>query len=68
MKDLFDELKGLIPGELFRDKERASKWEILAKAVDYIGVLRGEPERLRGELEETKRLLEGMKVDGGSSN
>ncbi|TPX69441.1 hypothetical protein SpCBS45565_g02464 [Spizellomyces sp. 'palustris'] len=35
MKDLFDELKDALPGDMFRGS-KASKWEVLSKAVDYI--------------------------------
>ncbi|KND02762.1 uncharacterized protein SPPG_01844 [Spizellomyces punctatus DAOM BR117] len=35
MKELFDELKDALPGDMFRGS-KASKWEVLSKAVDYI--------------------------------
>ncbi|KAI8805425.1 bHLH transcription factor-like protein, partial [Cladochytrium replicatum] len=35
MKDLFDELRDVLPGDMFRNS-KASKWEILAKAIDHI--------------------------------
>ncbi|KAG8908153.1 hypothetical protein FRB99_008696 [Tulasnella sp. 403] len=55
MKDLFDELRDQLPADRGM---KASKWEILSKAVDYISQLKvaytdmsSEIERLRGELD-----------------
>ncbi|KAJ3110506.1 hypothetical protein HDU96_006510 [Phlyctochytrium bullatum] len=66
MKDLFDELKGALPDEAFR-QSKASKWEILSKAIDYIEVLAviaKERDELREENTELQRRLaafEGQK-------
>ncbi|KAJ3047276.1 hypothetical protein HK097_011695 [Rhizophlyctis rosea] len=38
MKELFEELKDAMPDETFRNT-KASKWEILSKAIEYIGTL-----------------------------
>jgi len=58
MKELFDELRDQLPADR---SMKASKWEILSKAVDYITYLNqnlGESQRqielLRGELEKNR--------------
>ncbi|KAJ3040896.1 hypothetical protein HDV00_010356 [Rhizophlyctis rosea] len=38
MKELFEELKDAMPEETFKNT-KASKWEILSKAIEYIGTL-----------------------------
>ncbi|KAJ3098073.1 hypothetical protein HDU97_004332 [Phlyctochytrium planicorne] len=59
MKDLFDELKGTLPDEAFRNS-KASKWEILSKAIDYIETLAlagKERDALREENMELQKRL-----------
>ncbi|KAL0084832.1 helix-loop-helix DNA-binding domain-containing transcription factor [Phycomyces blakesleeanus] len=54
MKDLFDELRDLLPID---QGLKTSKWEILSKAVDYIGDFRHKEERFAHEKEELQREL-----------
>ncbi|KAI8080191.1 Myc-type, basic helix-loop-helix domain-containing protein [Gilbertella persicaria] len=58
MKDLFDDLRDLLP----MDKSvKSSKWEILAKAVQYIDRLREKEARNLHEKEELQRELTRLK-------
>ncbi|KAI8330890.1 hypothetical protein BC941DRAFT_475300 [Chlamydoabsidia padenii] len=58
MKDLFDDLRDLLPV----DKGlKTSKWEILSKAVGYIGYLHEREEGFAKETEELKRELMFLK-------
>ncbi|KAI9031669.1 hypothetical protein CLU79DRAFT_729572 [Phycomyces nitens] len=54
MKDLFDELRDLLPID---QGLKTSKWEILSKAVDYIGDFRHKEELFAHEKEELQREL-----------
>ncbi|KAI8848290.1 hypothetical protein BC829DRAFT_375239 [Chytridium lagenaria] len=63
MKDLFEELKGSLPDEAFRNS-KASKWEILSKAIDYIETLASvakERDELRDEKMDLERRLAQFK-------
>ncbi|SAM07138.1 hypothetical protein [Absidia glauca] len=58
MKDLFDDLRDLLPV----DKGlKTSKWEILSKAVGYIGYLHEREESFAKETEELRRELMFLK-------
>ncbi|KAJ3207678.1 hypothetical protein HDU67_007300 [Dinochytrium kinnereticum] len=66
MKDLFEELKGALPDEAFRNS-KASKWEILSKAIDYIETLAEvgkERDELRDENLELQRRLAAFALKG----
>lgn len=55
MKDLFDELRDQLPADRGM---KASKWEILTKAVDFIQTLKVNQQDMARELEFYKRELE----------
>ncbi|KAJ3298924.1 hypothetical protein HK104_010158 [Borealophlyctis nickersoniae] len=62
MKDLFEELKDSMPEDSFRGS-KASKWEILSKAVDYIRNLQqtaSDRESLLKERDELKAQIEKL--------
>ncbi|KAG5652436.1 hypothetical protein H0H81_005032 [Sphagnurus paluster] len=61
MKDLFDELRDQLPADRGM---KASKWEILSKAIDFVGQLKQshqdmarEMEMLRHELDATRQAM-----------
>ncbi|KAF8607618.1 HLH-domain-containing protein [Ceratobasidium sp. AG-I] len=55
MKDLFDELRDHLPADRGM---KASKWEILSKAVDYIGQLKQSYAEVTHELDIARHELE----------
>ncbi|KAG8683984.1 hypothetical protein FRC09_015681 [Ceratobasidium sp. 395] len=58
MKDLFDELRDHLPADRGM---KASKWEILSKAVDYIGQLKQSYAEVSHELDLTRHELEALR-------
>ncbi|KAG9127585.1 hypothetical protein FRC07_011903 [Ceratobasidium sp. 392] len=58
MKDLFDELRDHLPADRGM---KASKWEILSKAVDYIGQLKQSYAEVTHELDLTRHELETLR-------
>ncbi|KAI9344714.1 hypothetical protein BD770DRAFT_447062 [Pilaira anomala] len=58
MKDLFEELKDALPVD---KSMKTSKWEILSKAVEYIGMLRHRDYGMEQELVMLKHELETLK-------
>ncbi|KAJ1561990.1 hypothetical protein HK405_001028 [Cladochytrium tenue] len=60
IKGLLEALRRALPGEFFR-RGRASKWEILARAVEHVGVLTraaDERDRLRVELARCRAVID----------
>ncbi|KAG9015510.1 hypothetical protein FRB94_000115 [Tulasnella sp. JGI-2019a] len=62
MKDLFDELRDQLPADRGM---KASKWEILSKAVDYIAQLKVAYTEMSSEIEQLRAEVEGR--PGGPS-
>ncbi|KAG2236105.1 hypothetical protein BDF21DRAFT_418269 [Thamnidium elegans] len=60
MKDLFEELKEALPVD---KSMKTSKWEILSKAVEYIGMLRHRDYGMEQELVMLKHELESLKSE-----
>ncbi|KAI7888898.1 uncharacterized protein EV154DRAFT_516287 [Mucor mucedo] len=60
MKDLFEELKDALPVD---KSMKTSKWEILSKAVEYIGMLRHRDYNMEQELVMLKHELETLKTE-----
>ncbi|GAA5796946.1 hypothetical protein EDC94DRAFT_594777 [Helicostylum pulchrum] len=60
MKDLFEELKDALPVD---KSMKTSKWEILSKAVEYIGMLRHRDYGMEQELVMLKHELESLKSE-----
>ncbi|KAG8692002.1 hypothetical protein FRC11_012348 [Ceratobasidium sp. 423] len=58
MKDLFDELRDHLPADRGM---KASKWEILSKAVDYIGQLKQSYAEVSQELDMVRHELETLR-------
>ncbi|KAF8742956.1 hypothetical protein RHS02_02985, partial [Rhizoctonia solani] len=58
MKDLFDELRDHLPADRGM---KASKWEILSKAVDYIGQLKQSYAEVSQELDMVRHELEAIR-------
>ncbi|CAE6512282.1 unnamed protein product [Rhizoctonia solani] len=58
MKDLFDELRDHLPADRGM---KASKWEILSKAVDYIGQLKQSYAEVSQELDMARHELETLR-------
>ncbi|CCO26483.1 Protein esc1 [Rhizoctonia solani AG-1 IB] len=58
MKDLFDELRDHLPADRGM---KASKWEILSKAVDYIGQLKQSYAEVTQELDMARHELEAIR-------
>ncbi|OCH94078.1 hypothetical protein OBBRIDRAFT_789607 [Obba rivulosa] len=58
MKDLFDELRDQLPADRGM---KASKWEILSKAIDFIGNLKQSHQELTREVEILRHELESMR-------
>ncbi|CAE6523086.1 unnamed protein product [Rhizoctonia solani] len=58
MKDLFDELRDHLPADRGM---KASKWEILSKAVDYIGQLKQSYAEVSQELDMARHELEAIR-------
>ncbi|QRV72754.1 helix loop helix DNA-binding domain protein [Ceratobasidium sp. AG-Ba] len=58
MKDLFDELRDHLPADRGM---KASKWEILSKAVDYISQLKQSYAEVSHELDLTRHELEALR-------
>jgi len=59
MKDLFDELKDQLPADRGM---KASKWEILSKAVDFINHIKRQNVDMGREIEGLRREIDGMKA------
>ncbi|KAL1921070.1 uncharacterized protein VTP21DRAFT_11705 [Calcarisporiella thermophila] len=58
IKDLFDELRNSLP---FDRNHKASKWEVLSKALEYIQKLKGEEEEMAREIEGLRQQIESSK-------
>ncbi|KAI7872726.1 hypothetical protein BDF14DRAFT_1739577 [Spinellus fusiger] len=58
MKDLFDELRDLLPGDRGL---KTSKWEILSKTLDYISTLRDRDAQMEQERLELQKELALLK-------
>ncbi|RUS30114.1 hypothetical protein BC938DRAFT_479833, partial [Jimgerdemannia flammicorona] len=58
MKELFDELRDSLPVE---KSMKTSKWEILTKAVDYIGGLKQREVDMEKEIESLRREVASLK-------
>ncbi|KAJ3017313.1 hypothetical protein HKX48_003627 [Thoreauomyces humboldtii] len=66
MKDLFDDLRAALPQESFKGS-KASKWEVLAKAIDYIETLEHlaqDRASIARERDELRRQLEQQQGSG----
>jgi hypothetical protein len=61
MKELFDELRDQLPADRGM---KASKWEILSKAVDYISTLKLAYTDVSGQLERMKHEIETLRAGG----
>ncbi|GJJ07475.1 hypothetical protein Clacol_001677 [Clathrus columnatus] len=61
MKDLFDELRDQLPADRGM---KASKWEILTKAVDYIQTLKVNQQDMARELDLLRRELDLVRSPG----
>jgi len=61
MKDLFDELRDQLPADRGM---KASKWEILTKAVDYIHTLKSSQQDMGREIEMLRHELETARSGG----
>ncbi|KAJ3413850.1 hypothetical protein HDV05_007371 [Chytridiales sp. JEL 0842] len=61
MKDLFEELKEALPERYFKTS-KASKWEVLSKAIDHIDLLTDLAEEMGGVVEERDRLRREVEV------
>lgn len=58
MKDLFDDLKNLLPNlEQDKDKGKLSKWEILSKAIDHIYAVNTAQNELIAEVSRCRSQL-----------
>ncbi|OAX43492.1 hypothetical protein K503DRAFT_847156 [Rhizopogon vinicolor AM-OR11-026] len=58
MKDLFDELRDQLPADRGM---KASKWEILSKAIDFVGNLKQSHQDMAREIEMLRHELESMR-------
>ncbi|KZW04071.1 hypothetical protein EXIGLDRAFT_14015 [Exidia glandulosa HHB12029] len=61
MKELFDELRDHLPADRGM---KASKWEILSKAVDYIQQLKNNETALQREVEVMRHELDTLRAAG----
>ncbi|KAG1754042.1 uncharacterized protein EDB91DRAFT_1101304 [Suillus paluster] len=58
MKDLFDELRDQLPADRGM---KASKWEILSKAIDFVATLKQSHQDMVREIEMLRHELESMR-------
>ena len=58
MKDLFDELRDQLPADRGM---KASKWEILSKAIDFVANLKQSHQEMLREIEMLRHELEGFR-------
>ncbi|EGO01891.1 hypothetical protein SERLA73DRAFT_177482 [Serpula lacrymans var. lacrymans S7.3] len=58
MKDLFDELRDQLPADRGM---KASKWEILSKAIDFVGQLKQSHQDMVREIEMLRHELDSMR-------
>ncbi|KAF8974560.1 hypothetical protein BDZ97DRAFT_1900192 [Flammula alnicola] len=63
MKDLFDELRDQLPADRGM---KASKWEILSKAIDFVAQLKHSHQEMAEELDALKRQVHGQRPEGMS--
>jgi len=61
MKDLFDELRDQLPADRGM---KASKWEILSKAIDFVGQLKQSHQDMARELEMMRHEVENVRGGG----
>ncbi|KAF9485351.1 hypothetical protein BDN70DRAFT_871385 [Pholiota conissans] len=64
MKDLFDELRDQLPADRGM---KASKWEILSKAIDFVAHLKRSHQEMAQELEMLRAQLHGQRPPDGMS-
>ncbi|RXK34862.1 hypothetical protein M231_07880 [Tremella mesenterica] len=62
MKELFDELRDLLPSER---GSKSSKWEILSKAIDHVTNMKNHNAELIREIERTRRELDMARGGNG---
>ncbi|EKM59077.1 uncharacterized protein PHACADRAFT_249271 [Phanerochaete carnosa HHB-10118-sp] len=58
MKDLFDELRDQLPADRGM---KASKWEILSKAIDFIGQLKQTHQEMSREIDMLRHEVDGFR-------
>ncbi|PPR06958.1 hypothetical protein CVT26_004278 [Gymnopilus dilepis] len=61
MKDLFDELRDQLPADRGM---KASKWEILSKAIDFVTQLKRSHQEMAAELEMLRAQVHGQRSEG----
>jgi len=61
MKDLFDELRDQLPADRGM---KASKWEILSKAIDFVAQLKQSHQDMAREIEGLRHELEATRHGG----
>ncbi|KAF9057575.1 hypothetical protein BJ165DRAFT_1421596 [Panaeolus papilionaceus] len=61
MKDLFDELRDQLPADRGM---KASKWEILSKAIDFVAQLKRSHQDMAQEIEVLRAQLHAQRGDG----
>ncbi|KAF8913901.1 hypothetical protein CPB84DRAFT_1644198, partial [Gymnopilus junonius] len=61
MKDLFDELRDQLPADRGM---KASKWEILSKAIDFVTQLKRSHQEMAAELEMLRQQVHGQRPEG----
>ncbi|PVF93193.1 hypothetical protein CPB86DRAFT_838722 [Serendipita vermifera] len=65
MKELFDELRDNLPADRGM---KSSKWEILSKAIDYIGQIRSQHHEMAREIEALKNEIDVLRGGHPTSN
>ncbi|KDR83738.1 hypothetical protein GALMADRAFT_133154 [Galerina marginata CBS 339.88] len=63
MKDLFDELRDQLPADRGM---KASKWEILSKAIDFVAQLKRSHQEMAQEVEMLRQQVHGQRPEGMS--